>query len=1348
MVDCNQAACDIYGYSREELLKVNSAQLIPPELTFPDRPQIDQEIFQTGKYSVGSENLRKDGSHFPVQVTIKNLMVGDQKLWVVFVRDRTEYEQALKAVREREERYQIISDLSSDFSYGLKALPDGTFTLQWMAGAFEKITGYTLEEMNVPGGWNAMMLPEDAPKDASQADEILNGQPSRRELRILTKGGEIRWIRTYNYPVLLPGEEQVEIIYGMCQDITDSKRAEKLQNTLYRISEAAHSTGRLEDLYTSIHTIMGELMPVENFYIALYDETTDLITFPYFVDHYDSPPAPQKAGLGLTEYVLRIGRPILVPLEEFDELVKRGEVNLIGAPSLDWLGAPLRAGEKTIGVMVVQSYDDKMRYTPQDLEVLNFVSGQVGTAIQRKRAEEEAQHQRELLYQVVDANPNLIFVRGADRRFVLINQALASFFGSTPDAMTGRREEEFSNHPLEVEKFYRDDQEVLQTGRIKEIEEEIVTNTKGVKHYFQSKKIPLPAADGKVEHVLCVGVDITDQRYSRLELAQNAERLEALLKLNQMSYASLTEMMDFSLEEAIRLTNSSLGYLAAVNPGETTLTMLTWSRESMEECQVSDWDRTYFLKNMGLWGEPIRQRKAVITNDYQAPNPLKRGTPPGHVALTRHVGVPIFNDEGRVVLIAGLGNKEIDYTDADVQQLTLFMDSLWRALERREADEKLRASEKRFRSYFELPLIGIAFTTPQMGWLDCQRQIMRYHRVLPPGTGTAHLAGFSPRRRTGISTRKITRDFCWMKNTAVIRKKRFIRKDGRIIEVAISSTCMFRADGAVDYVVSLVQDITERKQREMEFRALENVTSALRTAQNQEQMIPVILEQVNLLFETLGTAIMMINPVSGELQYRMGSGIWADPAIEIRSLRPGVGVSWNIIKKGEPLATDDLHALKGFMLPQALPGGKTAGVGSPLVVQGQMVGIIWAVRREPFAPHEVRLMTSISGMAANALHRAALHEQTTQRMYRLNSLHKIDLAINSGHNKQHVLEVLLTETVEQLGADAADILLLDSENNLLRFAAGMGFTTRLIESSEVKVGEGHAGRAALEKKMICIPQLKVSEVIFTRQELLRQETFVSYYAAPLLVQDRVKGVLEVFQREQKDSTQKERQASMEWMEFLEMLAGQAAIAVESASLYENLQYSNMELSTAYDATITGWSHALELRDMETEGHSQRVTSMTEELGRVLGVPENEIQHLRHGALLHDIGKMGIPDSILLKPGALSPEEFETMRQHPVYAYHMLAPITFLKKALDIPYCHHEKWDGSGYPRHLKGEEIPLAARIFSVVDVWDALCSDRPYRKRWSDQQALDYIRMESGKSFDPRVVEAFLNVVSREARV
>lgn len=192
----------------------------------------------------------------------------------------------------------------------------------------------------------------------------------------------------------------------------------------------------------------------------------------------------------------------------------------------------------------------------------------------------------------------------------------------------------------------------------------------------------------------------------------------------------------------------------------------------------------------------------------------------------------------------------------------------------------------------------------------------------------------------------------------------------------------------------------------------------------------------------------------------------------------------------------------------------------------------------------------------------------------------------------------------------------------------------------------------------------------------------------------------------------------------------------------DLEQAHLQLLAAYDATIEGWSRAMDLRDKETEGHTRRVTALFEKLARMAGISDEEIIHVRRGALLHDIGKLGIPDSILLKSDKLTEEEWTIMRQHPQFAYDMIFPIEYLRSSLDIPYCHHEKWDGTGYPRGLKGKEIPLAARVFAIIDVWDAITSDRPYRPAWNKDKAFKYINEESGKHFDPHIVEFFNKLI------
>jgi HD-GYP domain-containing protein (c-di-GMP phosphodiesterase class II) len=207
------------------------------------------------------------------------------------------------------------------------------------------------------------------------------------------------------------------------------------------------------------------------------------------------------------------------------------------------------------------------------------------------------------------------------------------------------------------------------------------------------------------------------------------------------------------------------------------------------------------------------------------------------------------------------------------------------------------------------------------------------------------------------------------------------------------------------------------------------------------------------------------------------------------------------------------------------------------------------------------------------------------------------------------------------------------------------------------------------------------------------------------------------------------------LDLLHAIASNAAIAIKNASLFENLE-------NAYEETLLGWAKAVELRDQDTEDHTRRVAKLTVQLANYISLPVEEILHIHRGAMMHDIGKLGIPDGILLKTDRLTEAEFEIMKLHTIHAYDMIYPIKHLRPAMDIPFCHHEKWDGSGYPRGLKGEQIPLAARLFAVVDVWDALRSNRPYRAEWSKEKVTDYLQTESGSHFDPYVVRMFLRML------
>ena len=530
----------------------------------------------------------------------------------------------------------------------------------------------------------------------------------------------------------------------------------------------------------------------------------------------------------------------------------------------------------------------------------------------------------------------------------------------------------------------------------------------------------------------------------------------------------------------------------------------------------------------------------------------------------------------------------------------------------------------------------------------------------------------------------------------------------------------------------------ETAQRALEFASLYQTSSFLSTETELDSLLQNIVESAKKLLNSNSSGIYLYHPEDEELELSVITTY--DVATGVR-LRLGEGVAGIVAQTHQPLRIENYSEWEGRSSKYDELRIR-AVLEVPMLYGGELIGVLTADEindsTRVFTESDERLLTLFASQAAGAIHSARLREQTAQRVNQLQALHTIDRAISSSFDLRLILNTVISQSISQLGVDAADILLFNPYLQTLEYVAGQGFRTRNIEQSRLRLGEGQGGQVALNRTVLHVSNLVKAGTEFTRASLLVGEGFLEYYGVPLIAKGEIKGVLEVFHRTP-------LHASSDWLGFLETLAGQAAITIDQTQLFDDLQRANLELIIAYDTTIEGWSHAMDLRDEETEGHTRRVTEMTLALANAMGISDDQMLHIRRGALLHDIGKMGIPDKILLKEEKLTEAEWKVMRQHPNYARDMLQPIKYLQKSLDIPYCHHEKWDGSGYPRGLKGEQIPLVARIFAIIDVWDAVTIDRPYRKAWTKQKALKYIREQSGKHFDPSVVAAFLKMFDKK---
>ena len=540
--------------------------------------------------------------------------------------------------------------------------------------------------------------------------------------------------------------------------------------------------------------------------------------------------------------------------------------------------------------------------------------------------------------------------------------------------------------------------------------------------------------------------------------------------------------------------------------------------------------------------------------------------------------------------------------------------------------------------------------------------------------------------------------------------------------------------GHVSVLIDDIQFQEEIIQKRQEAETLRDVGMLVSQSVSRHDATRMILDQLEKVLPYDSATIQLIDEEGIRIVAARGLDNPEDHLGKVYPVREEEIIQ-TILLEVEAVVVDDVRQLEDWV---RFPTGSEARawLGVPLVAQGKRIGVLSLAHHQVgrYSENDLELVSTFASQAAITLENNRLFEEAQTRLERLSSLRDIDQTIIGSLDVQLTLRVLLDQLLKQLQVDAADVYLYDPLWKTLDFAVARGFWSE-NHPDTLSLEDELIGQVVIGNRMVRLADLEEMTENHRRRELFSQENFVAYFGLPLIAKGEIVGIMEVFQR-------KSFRPDDEWLGFLRALAGQAAISIDRLNLYLELKQTNMELVQAYDATIASLARALELRDMETEGHCQRVEKQTLRLARACGIPEEDLMHIRWGALLHDIGKIGIPDSILHKPGKLTDQEWERMKKHPEYAFDLLSSIDYLSPSLDIPRYHHERWDGSGYPEGLEGEDIPLAARVFAVVDVWDALRSDRPYREAWSDQRAREYLREQAGKEFDPQIVETFLDMI------
>jgi PAS domain S-box-containing protein len=1328
-------------------------------------------------------------------------------------RDITKRKRAEEALRETQQTLEAVIQASPLPILALNR--DGSVKM-WNPAA-ERTFGWNAEQ--VLGRQNPSVPGEKLEESDAMFLRVLGGSGfSGVETRRQRKDGSLIDVSISTAP-LRDGRGSINGIMAVVADITERKQAEaairRRNEELAALNQVGRTLSKLaesHEILDLIYKTIGQVLDNDNFYIALYDEASQQISFPiYTIEGQRHARDTRAFANGITEYVIRTKAPLFIP-SHHDQTLARLGIDQMSRPSQCLLAVPMLVGDKAIGVITVQDYARENVYDTAHVELLSTFAAQAAIALENARLFAETQRRADEFAALYDTTRDLAaqqdlpilldtIVERAMRLFAVpaagvslydptrgdLERVVAKGYTPPPErrvplgeGMIGRVAQ--TRQPLIIDNYQ------TWAGRSPRYENIPITSNMQVPMLHRGELIGVlgvsEIAPGRREFTetdvrllsLFAAQAASAVHSTRLltETQSRARQLEGLYQIGQTINGTLEmeTILETVVDEAMRVSGAQLGFIAVVD--QTTQRFIYRAlRGYTPERQARTEEKSQSLSE-GLNGRAYHTRQVVQISDVrQATDYLSR------FSETRtELVVPMIRGD-RVIGNIDLQSPRVGAFDgADLSFLRALADEAAIALENarlfkethqraqrqaalyqisttlarvRGVQETCEAVARAMRDALNYPNLEIFLLDPKTGDRVLQVQFgadnVQKNWRIPPGEGVSEKAILTGKLQYW---RDVTRE---PRYVPALRDSRSevdvpIKINDSVLGVLIVEDTGVDAFNAEDFdVLQTVANqlavalenarlFGETRQRLDELEAINKVSTALRAATALEEMFPLLLDEaLNLLKTDIGI-LSLYDPESDALHRVVARGMPEDtPRVPIR---PGEGIM------GQVFATGEAHVSREYVNDPLLfettrDRAKVGwgGVCVPVRTAEEVIGVLSVSVPLPreITPVEVHLLTTLAEMAGNAIHRMRLHEQTERRLERLTALRAVDTAIVSSFDLGFTLNVLVNHIITQLEVDAASILLFNEHTQILEYAAGRGFRTKGIERSHLRLGEGYAGRAALERRVTSCPDLREVGNARARLRLLAGEGFVAYFGVPLIAKGQIKGVLDIFHRTSLNPDQ-------EWLGFLETLAGQAALAIDNAELFNHLQRANTELSLAYDATIEGWSHALDLRDRETEGHTRRVAEMTVQLAQMIGVSKEELVHIRRGALLHDIGKMGTPDNILHKPGPLTDAEWEIMHQHPVYAYEFLSPIVYLRPALDIPHCHHEKWDGTGYPRGLAAEQIPLAARIFAVVDVWDALRSDRPYRSAWAEEQVLEYLRDQVGKHFDPKVAEAFLRLV------
>ncbi len=577
---------------------------------------------------------------------------------------------------------------------------------------------------------------------------------------------------------------------------------------------------------------------------------------------------------------------------------------------------------------------------------------------------------------------------------------------------------------------------------------------------------------------------------------------------------------------------------------------------------------------------------------------------------------------------------------------------------------------------------------------------------------------------------------CFDERKPISLRYRLRRHDGEYRWITDFGQPYNDLDGKFAGYVGVCLEVHETVERQREMEIMLSISAALRPASSPEEIMKTLLDQLTILTGAEGAVILTPDEHNTRLVIRAASGLLSE--LEgISNPNTADELSNLLITERTKVINVNLGQLRPDL---SRKWQRQFVVGQPLVASGLTIGGLWVIRKQVFTDQEIRMINAISDIAATAIQRASLTLETNLYAQKMKIISDMGRSMSETLHPDRIF-ALLNATIHNLFDDIAAVLVSRYDvKNLAIHCDYCSLNGVAANPQSLPVlpfdptGSGNQSWVIQNQRPKILNHLPANfkNILYFEDNSSQPRSGIYL---PMIAEGKVIGVLHV-------QSYKENRFNDRDIHMLSMVANTTAISLANASLFDTLQVSNRELVSAYDATLRGWAQALELRDQETKGHSVEVVELTLKFAAAAGIPETEMDHIRRGALLHDIGKIAIPDSILNKPGTLNDDEWQIMRQHPVYAYQLLKEIDFLEPSLVIPYAHHERWDGSGYPRGLSAAEIPLPARLFAIVDVWNALQRDRPYRNAWSQEKTIQYLKEQAGRQFDPRLVDLFLNLI------